>query len=127
MTQLKIRTVPGIYAIARLVPDAPLPAWADGAGFVSITRASDELSLVCLADRIPDGIEHDPDWACLRTVGLFAFDATGIVTALITPLSENGIGVFVCCTFDGEHLLVKSRDLPKARTLLAEAGHLIEG
>lgn len=60
---------------------------------------------------------------CLRTIGPFDFQATGIVHSLIAPLSSNGIGVFVVCTFDGEHLLIAEGDCEKARDLLGAAGH----
>lgn len=120
---LNLRTVPGRYGVARMKPTADIPAWINGAGFTSITRADDELTLICLEDRIPAGIEVEPDWLCLRTVGPFAFEAAGIVHSLIAPLSTNGIGVFVVCTFDGEHLLIAARDEHRARGLLTEAGH----
>lgn len=121
---LTLRTVQGNYAIARLAAGAGIPAWVNGAGFSSIIRADDELTLICDQSRIPDGVEADRDWICLRTVGPFAFDAAGVVHALITPLSTNGIGIFVVCTFDGEHLLIAGTDESKARKLLQDAGHI---
>lgn len=121
---LNLRTVPGRYGIARLGPNADVPSWINGPGFSSVIRAEDELTLVCLEDRIPAGIESEMGWMCLRTVGSFAFDAAGVVSALIAPLSANGIGVFVICTFDGEHLLISAQDVEKARHLLANAGHI---
>jgi uncharacterized protein len=121
--QLNLRMVAGRYAVARLAADAAIPAWADGAGFVAIARAEDELTVVCLAERVPAEVEAERDWICLRTLGPFAFDATGIVQALIAPLSANGVGVFVVCTFDGEHLLIAAKDEVLAWDLLLAAGH----
>jgi uncharacterized protein len=121
--QLNLRMVAGRYAVARLAAEAAIPVWADGAGFVAIARAEDELTVVCLAERVPVEVEAERDWVCLRTLGPFAFDATGIVQALIAPLSENGVGVFVVCTFDGEHLLIAAKDEARARGLLLAAGH----
>ncbi len=120
---LNLRMVAGRYGIARLAADAALPNWADGAGFTAIARAEDELTVVCLAERIPLDVQADRDWVCLRTIGPFGFDATGIVQALIAPLSENGVGVFVVCTFDGEHLLMAAKDEARARDVLVAAGH----
>ncbi|WP_329610506.1 hypothetical protein [Jiella pelagia] len=37
-----LRVIPGDYAISRLEPDAGIPDWADGPGFVSITRTAEE-------------------------------------------------------------------------------------
>lgn len=124
---LHLRTVPGRYAVAQLPADAPIPAWANAPGFSAIVRASDELTIVCQQEHVPADIpgtlRAERDWICLRTVGPFDFQAAGIVYALIQPLSTQGVGVFVVCTFDGEHLLIAARDEEKARALLAAAGH----
>jgi len=124
---LNLRVVPGSYGIARLDSEAALPAWAGGEGFWTIIRADDEMTVVCLQDRIPDDIQSVKGWACLRTVGPFAFNATGIVSALIAPLSAQGIGVFVVCTYDGEHLLVSERDMDRSKELLVANGHSFVG
>lgn len=124
---LHLRTVPGRYTVAQLPPEAPIPAWANGPGFAAIVRASDELTIVCLQERVPAEVRTERDWICLRTVGPFDFQAAGIVHALIQPLSTQGVGVFVVCTFDGEHLLIAARDEAKARALLAAAGHDWQG
>jgi hypothetical protein len=44
---------------------------------------------------------------------------------VIRPLSENGIGIFVVSTFDGDHLLVSQADSERAVALLAGAGHTV--
>lgn len=123
--QLNLHILPGHYAIARLSPDQPFPAWADGPGFVSISRSEDELSIVCLQARIPAGQQRSPDWACLKLAGPFAFDETGIIAAVINPLSAAGLGVFVVSTYDGDHLLLKQADMVQARNLLTTAGHTL--
>lgn len=120
---LNLRTVSGRYGVARLEAEADCPQWFNGPGFSSVIRADDEHTLICLEDRIPDGVEVERDWVCLRTVGPFPFGAAGIVQSLIEPLSANGIGVFVVCTFDGEHLLISADDLDKAHLHLSNAGH----
>ena len=123
--RVKLRLLDGDYGVARLSPSEAVPAWADGPGFVSISRSDDELSVVCLEGRIPGDVRADRGWACLKLLGPFAFDETGIVLSVIAPLSSNGIGIFVVSTFDGDHLMVKATDLGKARSLLAAAGHTL--
>lgn len=116
----------GLYAVAQLPPDAPFPDWINGSGMVTVTRADDELSVVCRQDRVPeDGVRADRGWRCLKLLGPFAFNETGIVLSVIRPLSENGIGIFVVSTFNGDFLLVKAADLPAAGVLLAQAGHSV--
>ena len=123
MPSLNLRIVPGRYAVARLAPDADIPAWINGPGFSAFSRADDEVSVVCLEDRVPISVTAQREWACLRSVGPFPFDAAGIVAALIDPISAAGIGVFVLCTYDGEHLLVDAAQLGKVQELLCAAGH----
>lgn len=120
---LTLKELTGDYAIARLQNDAAIPGWADGAGFVSVTRTDDELSVVCLRERIPSDVQSDDGWTAFKFVGPFAFDQTGIVLSVVRPLSTSGIGIFVVSTFDGDHLLLKQSDVDRARALLRHAGH----
>jgi hypothetical protein len=120
---LKLRFVPGRYSVARLAPHSSIPDWASGPGFSAIIRADDELTIVCHEDRVPEGVEAEHGWACLRTIGPFDFQATGVVQSLISPLSSHGIGIFVVCTFDGEHLLIPEAESRRACDLLTAAGH----
>ncbi|GLQ99294.1 ACT domain-containing protein [Dyella mobilis] len=122
---IKLHVLEGRYGISRMSGDAAIPSWADGKGFVSITRNGDELSIVCPIERIPADIQSDREWVCLRFVGPFAFGEPGIVLSVIRPLSENGLGVFLVSTFDGDCLLLKSEDAEAGKRLLAAAGHTI--
>ena len=123
--QITLRKLAGSYAIARLEPADRVPAWADGEGFVSISRTEDELSIVCREERVPSGIKQDGGWACYKFQGPFAFGETGIVLSVIRPLSENGIGIFVVSTFDGDHMLIKEADSTRAEAILAASGHIL--
>lgn len=124
-SHVRMRVLDGDYGVARLEPSEPIPAWAEGPGFVSISRSDDELSVVCLESRIPEGVRDDRGWACLKLLGPFAFDETGIVLSVIAPLSDNGVGIFVVSTYDGDHVMVKREDLDVARELLTKAGHTL--
>jgi len=123
--QIKLELAQGEYAVCRLAPNAAIPIWADGAGFVTISRSVHELSIVCLAERVPGDMQCEKGWTCLRFVGPFAFGATGIVLSVVRPLSDGKLGVFVISTFDGDHLLLKTDDMPDAAALLARAGHVL--
>lgn len=124
-TKLKLRQLPGHYAIAKLGVAAAIPAWADGDGFVSISRTPHELSVVCPAERVPAEVNASRAWACFELLGPFAFDETGIALAVIEPLSGERIGVFLVATFDTDYLLVQEKDLATARHALRDAGHTL--
>ncbi|WP_026792889.1 ACT domain-containing protein [Pleomorphomonas oryzae] len=120
---VRLKPLAGSYAISQLASSAQIPAWADGDGFVSISRTEDELSIVCLEDRVPLGIRTDGGWSAFKLEGPFAFDETGVLLSVIEPLSANGIGIFAVSTFDTDYLLVKTADATKACALLGAAGH----
>ncbi len=121
---LHIRFVPGRYAVSQLPADAEVPRWLNGQGFKAVIHSDDEVTVVCLEDRVPLDVASEREWACLRTIGPFPFEAAGIVQALIAPLSGNGIGVFVVCTYDGEHVLIPASEAELAVQCLEAAGHI---
>jgi hypothetical protein len=125
MRTITLERLPGTYAVARLDGADAIPPWADGEGYVNISRHATELSIVCLAGRVPPHVRSDRGWACFRFVGPFAFDETGIVLSVVRPLSEAGVGVFVASTFDGDYLLLKDADVALGCEALAQAGHTI--
>lgn len=124
--QLTLLLLPDLFAVCRLAPDAAVPTWADGTGFMSITRTADELSVVCRQDAVPEGTKCERGWRCLRVAGTIDFALVGILASLVTPLAEAGIGVFAVSTFDTDYLLVKATDLDSAVGALREAGHSVE-
>lgn len=127
MPNLNLHIVPGRYGVARLAPEADIPSWINGPGFVGFVRADDEVTVVCHEDRIPAEVTAECGWACLRSVGPFPFEAAGIVAALVSPISAAGIGVFVLCTYDGEHILVSADQLDDVQRVLGDAGHRFVG
>ena len=123
--QVTLAPLAGSYAISRLDRAAALPGWADGEGFVAIARTEDEVSVVCLAARVPSGVKTDAGWRCLKFVGPFAFNETGIAAAVLNPLAQKAIGIFLVSTFDTDYLLVKTEDFERTKAALLAAGHSI--
>ncbi len=117
--------VDDIFAICRLGVDCPLPPWATASPFFSITRTADELSVVCRQDAVPEGINCERGWRCLRVAGTIPFSVVGTLAALTAPLAEAGVSVFVVSTFDTDYLLVKAAELERAVQALREQGHYI--
>ena len=114
------------FAICRLEPMAPIPDWTYG-DFISITRTSDELSIVCRQDRVPGDVQAEGGWKCLRVAGRLDFSLVGVIASLTSVLADVGISVFVISTFDRDFVLVKESDLGKAVAALEEAGHRTGG
>jgi hypothetical protein len=114
----------GRLAVCRLAPDGEPPAWASsGEGFRSLTRTSDELSLVCAEDAVPPGTQCEPGWRILKVAGPLDFGLTGILLSLARPLAEAGVSIFAISTYDTDYVMVKEQNLAKAVLALRSAGH----
>lgn len=52
--------------------------------FCSITRTSEELSIVCSSSDVPDHVRNDieSDWKCMKVAGLLDFQLTGVLSSL---------------------------------------------
>ena len=125
--RLALTELPHDYAIARLAPEAALPAWADGPGFVSIARTAEELSILCLAARVPAGTGAVGPWVGFKLEGPFDFGETGIGAAILAPLAAAGIGILFVSTFDTDYLFVKREERVAAIAALVAAGHYVTG
>ena len=64
-------------AICRLSPDAARALPTPQSTFWSITRTTDELSVVCGEDEAPAGATCNPGWRALKLEGPFDLDAVG--------------------------------------------------
>jgi len=118
--------LPGRLTVARLPGTAALPAWADGAGFVSITRRQGELSIVCADERVPAEVRAERGWRAREVEGPIDFQAVGVLHGLTGPLARAGISVFAVATFDTDVLLVREETLGRATEALREAGVVVE-
>ncbi len=118
--------LPDEMSVARLPADAAIPAWATAAPFFSITRTPDELSILCPAARVPAGVRAEAGWRCLQVAGPLDFGLVGVLAALLGPLQQAGISVFVLSTYDTDYVLVKKAQLSRTLHALRAAGHEIK-
>jgi hypothetical protein len=124
---VKLLVLDELYAVVRCDPDAPLPDWVGGGHFWSITRSDSELSIVCREEDVPPDASAERGWCALELAGPLDFSLTGVVSALVTPLAEAEVPIFVLSTFETDYLLVREHDLPRSVEALTAAGHSIDG
>ena len=127
MAALRFSVLPGTYAICRMPAKAAVPAWA-GQAFTSITRTTDELSIVCEERRLPadvGGIEFQLErgWVLLKFHSPFPLDAIGVLASIAKPLAAATISLFAVSTFDTDYILVKRVHAKQAIAALTLAGH----
>jgi hypothetical protein len=133
MTPLRLRVLPGLFAVCRLSPDADLPqmvldAMAGGSvdSFISLTRTSEEISLVLPENLIPEGCQVERGWRCLKLLGLLDFGLVGILAGITKALADAGISLFAVSTYDTDYIMVKEGDLSNSLVALQKSGITIE-
>jgi hypothetical protein len=121
--KLKFSVIPGTFAVSRLPSTAPIPQWIQSSPFICMTRSADELSIVSLAASVPEEIQSERGWTCLKLLGPFPFQLTGILASFIEPCARSGIPIFAMSTFDTDYVLVKDEDKDRTLATLLAAGH----
>ena len=126
---LDLDLLPEEYAVCRLPAGSPIPAslaaGPDEKGVISLSWAPDELSIICPADRVPEGAVVDTAWRCLRVASEVALTLTGVLASLIGPLAEARVNIVTFSTYSTDYLLVPSVRLSEAVDTLHAAGHRI--
>ncbi len=113
---MEVDVLAATLAICRLEPSERIPSWALELheGFVNITRTPDELSIVCAQEAVPPDTQVEEDWRALVIPGPIPFEATGVLSALATPLADAGIPIFAISTYDTDYVLVRQCNLERA-------------
>ena len=126
---LDLDLLPEDYAVCRLPADADvtrlLAAGPDDKKLFSVTWTPDEVSVICPADRVPEGTTVETPWRCLRVVGPLDLALTGILASLTAPLAAARVNIFAFSTFDTDYLLVPAVRVAEAIDALTAAGHRI--
>jgi hypothetical protein len=117
--------LPDQYVIRKLAADAEIPAWAANGEFFSVTRTSEELSIVTAYENVPAQLKSERKWRVFKVDGPFALDEVGVLAALAAPLSKAAISIFVISTYDTDYLLVSEQKCDAAISALENEGHRV--
>ncbi len=123
--RFSLSVLPFGLAVCSLPAGAPPPDWIASSRFFSLTRTTDELSLVCELALVPPGVRCESGWRAMRVAGNLDFSLTGVLTALLAPLAAAGISIFAISTYDTDYILVKEASLDQAVEALRGAGHRV--
>ena len=113
------------YAICRLPPDTPLPAWALESAYFSITKTPDELSIVVPESVVPTDVVASRGWRMIRFAGPMPLDQTGILASVTAPLDAARVSVFAVGTYDTDYVLIPAAQRASALAALEAAGHSV--
>jgi hypothetical protein len=123
--KLKLSTLKDSFSICKLDPSSDIPSWAWEGDFFSITRTTDELSIICDCKNIPEKMKCEHNWQVLMIEGPFEFEEIGILHSITKPLAEAEISLLTISTYDTDYILIKEGHYEEAIKSLERAGHII--
>ena len=118
--KLTLSILPEKLSICHFEKNSPIPSWAKDIAFCSITRATDELSIICPQEKIPAGVRAEKNWRAFKVEGPLGFSLTGIVASLSRPLAKAKISILYISTYETDYLLVEEKNLAKSKKVLAK-------
>ena len=120
---LELRLLPDRFAVCRLAPAEPVPAWASAPGaLVVLARTAGEFSVVCEERMVPDGVPAERAFRALMVCGPLSFDAVGILAGIAGALAAAAIPLLAISTFDTDYVLVRDEHVEAASAALRAAG-----
>ncbi|GII55880.1 hypothetical protein Pth03_42690 [Planotetraspora thailandica] len=115
----RLGVVPSVFAVEHL-PHATFP---EDDEWIALVRAPEGLTVVR---------ETWPSGSGERWIGLYGeanahgLDVPGMLAAIVGPLAEAGISVFVASTFHADLVLVPEPRITEAVAVLENAGHRVD-
>lgn len=113
---------PGEYVIESLPQGTVPPSSAD---WVALVRAPEGLTIV----RHPAGPDERPGdrWAAFYSgQSAHSLDLPGMLAAVITPLAQAALPVFVTSTYHADLVFVPAGRRHEAAEILRRAGHVVQ-
>src|SRR4051812_12449007 len=100
---MNLRIIEGTFSVCKLNAGNSIPDWVFSSSFYSISRSSEELSIVCEQKSIPKEIKAEKGWSLIKVQGPLDFGLTGILASLANPLAAAGVSIFAISTFDTDY------------------------
>lgn len=126
MTPVPFEVLDEPLAVCRLDPSVAIPAWATARPFFSITRTSDELSVICASSFVPAEVTAARGWRAIKLRGPFDLTLVGLMLSVAEPLAAAGVSMIPVATYDTDYVLVPGAQLDAAVGALKEAGHTLQ-
>jgi hypothetical protein len=121
--KLKLQLLDEKFVISKMPQFAEIPSVFTKGEMCFVLRTDEDLTIFSPEFMAPNNVQQEIGYRCLRTRGEIPHNATGILTALLQPLSEAGISVFVLSTFHSDYIFLLEEHLVKATQALQHAGH----
>ncbi|RPI05571.1 MAG: ACT domain-containing protein [Ignavibacteriae bacterium] len=123
MGQLKLQLLDEKFAISKMAQFAELPSVFAKGEMCFVMRTDEDLTIISPEFMAPDNGQQQIGYRCIRTIGPIPLETTGVLIALVKPLTEAGISVFAVSTFHSDYIFLMEEHLVKATQALQHAGH----
>ncbi|MEL7632872.1 MULTISPECIES: ACT domain-containing protein [Sporomusa] len=121
--KLKFEVLVDTLGVCRLCASQSIPQWAYRGEFFSITKTTEELSIVCSEVVIPEDVVCERGWRALKIAGILDFSLVGILSVVATILAKAKVSIFAVSTYNTDYILVKAKDLECALQALEHEGY----
>jgi hypothetical protein len=126
MKNLTLKLLDKEYSIYRLSSQEDIPIDIFSRGFSSVTKTSEETSIVCESSIVIKDSVVSKNWTCLKFVGPLSLNQTGILAGISNILAKEKISIFVVSTYDTDYIFIKTQNIKKSLNILQYEGYSIE-
>lgn len=122
MSQLAISVLTGDYSLCSLQPVSPIPHWVFHSVFYTVSKTSEELSIIAESKYVPGKIKAEANWKILKIEAVLDLSLTGITAQFSTALANAGVSLCVIATYNTDYIMIKNEKFAIAKIALEEAG-----
>ena len=123
--KLTFEVLPTTLGVCKLSASQVVPVWACQGEFFSVTKTTEELSIVCSEAVIPAETLCERGWRALKIAGILDFSLVGILAVVSAVLADAGVSIFAISTYNTDYILVRNNDLDVAVQALASEGYTV--
>jgi hypothetical protein len=112
------------FALVRLGPDDPFPAWIGGKLW-SLMRSPAGISIFCESKFAPDFVVHSKPWSCIEFLRSSVTNADAYLSAITTSLRSAKADVFAVSALETDYFFVRAEELGQVIGVLNRDGYLV--
>jgi hypothetical protein len=122
----RLRALADPVSVLRRHPGDSIPAWVWKSGeLVSVTRTADERSIICSTETIGAEPGAVGPYIAFLVDDVLGFSLTGVLSALLDPLTEAEISILALSTHDTDWILVPAGRADQAPAAWRRRGHRV--
>ena len=111
------------FTLHRFDADTRIPSPVLSLQFTFIVRSRDELSVLVPESVALDSSRMETGWRGMMVEGPLEFEEVGVLAGLSCALADAGIAILAMSSFETDYLFIKSGQLDRGISALAQAGY----